>query len=169
MIILKSSDTQVTMTDLGSIYTLPNNQPVVPLICEPAFNNLTPDEKLYTHYLSRASWHGSLIIPFQISPEAPLIIALLLSIFYYDQDVSKLKKNALANNVSEDEFQVSETPIILKNKEKFELNFFFIFFPGIFGLQCRYSRQHGKLQIIRGHKVHPEFTIGKVSYNYKVQ
>lgn len=128
MIILKSSDTQVTMTDLGSIYTLPNNQPVVPLICEPAFNNLTPDEKLYTHYLSRASWHGSLIIPFQISPEAPLIIALLLSIFYYDQDVSKLKKNALANNVSEDEFQVSETPIILKNKEKFELNFFSFFF-----------------------------------------
>lgn len=93
--------------DDKSHYTLPNNQPVVLLQCEPAFNALSQNEKLYAHYLSRASWYGSFITTIQISPESPLILALLHNIFLLDPNIPKLKETALAANVTEDEFTVS--------------------------------------------------------------
>ncbi|GBN12506.1 hypothetical protein AVEN_17635-1 [Araneus ventricosus] len=45
---------------------LPNNTPFILLECEEAFNQLSEKEKLYSHYLSRASWLGSLIISMQV-------------------------------------------------------------------------------------------------------
>ena len=34
-------------------------------------DQLTPSEQLYSHYLSRASWWGGLIVLLQTSPESP--------------------------------------------------------------------------------------------------
>lgn len=49
-----------------SDYVLPNNQPVVLLDCNVAFNALTKEEKLYAHHLSRACWNGGLIVLIQV-------------------------------------------------------------------------------------------------------
>ena len=60
-----------------SHYTLPNDQPVVTLDASDAFGGLTERERLYAHYLSRASYYGSLIVLVQTSPEAPHIFRLI--------------------------------------------------------------------------------------------
>lgn len=94
------------MSDDLSLYTLPNDQPVVVLDCTTAFNALTTKEKLYAHYLSKASWYGGLIVLVQTSPESPLIFALIQKIFA-NEPIADLKKSALAAGVSEDQFTVS--------------------------------------------------------------
>ncbi len=50
-----------------SHYILPLDQPVVNLDCSEAFNGLTDQEKLYTYYLSQASWYGGLIVNVQVN------------------------------------------------------------------------------------------------------
>jgi hypothetical protein len=55
----------VTMSDVSQ-FVLPNDQPVVSLDCEEAFNALTNQEKLYAHYLSQAAWAGGLIVFVQV-------------------------------------------------------------------------------------------------------
>lgn len=94
------------MSDDISLFTLPNNQPVVSLKCENAFNALTTNEKLYAHYLSQASWNGGLIVFMQTSPESPLIFALLHKIFI-QETIDELRKSALDAGVSENDFMVS--------------------------------------------------------------
>ncbi|XP_046826415.1 dipeptidyl peptidase 3 isoform X1 [Vespa crabro] len=92
-----------TMSDDISLYTLPNNQPVVSLECETAFKSLTLKEKLYAHYLSQAAWNGGLIVQLQTSQESPLIFALLHKIFL-SESISDLKKTVLEAGISENEF-----------------------------------------------------------------
>ncbi|XP_076283188.1 dipeptidyl peptidase 3 isoform X2 [Lasioglossum baleicum] len=92
------------MSDETSLFTLPNNQPIILLECETAFNALTTKEKLYAHYLSRAAWHGGLIVFVQTSPESPLLFALLHKIFI-SENVGELKKSALDAGVTEKEFE----------------------------------------------------------------
>ncbi|XP_003707368.2 dipeptidyl peptidase 3 [Megachile rotundata] len=91
------------MSDDISLFTLPNNQPIISLECETAFNALTKNEKLYAHYLSQAAWHGGLIVFVQTSPESPLIFALLHKIFI-TETIDELKKSAFDVGINEDEF-----------------------------------------------------------------
>ncbi|CAG2060189.1 unnamed protein product, partial [Timema podura] len=48
-------------------YSLPNDYPIVELECQVAFDALSNKQKLYAHYLSLASWHGSLAVYLQIT------------------------------------------------------------------------------------------------------
>lgn len=94
------------MSEDISLFTLPNNQPIIALECDTAFNALTKKEKLYAHYLSQAAWNGGLIVYVQTSPESPLLFALLHKIFL-SETINELKNSAFNAGVSEDEFTVS--------------------------------------------------------------
>lgn len=51
-----------------SQYIVPMGQSVANLDCSTAFDGLTAKEKLYTYYLSQASWAGGLICLVQVTP-----------------------------------------------------------------------------------------------------
>ncbi|XP_075044760.1 dipeptidyl peptidase 3 isoform X2 [Mixophyes fleayi] len=87
-----------------SQYSLPNDLPVALLDCEEAFSLLSVEEKLYTHFLSRASFYGGLIVLFQTSPESPAIYILLNRLFRA-QGPSVLHEVALLQKITEDEYQ----------------------------------------------------------------
>lgn len=78
------------------------------LNCGSAFSGLTEKEKLYAHYLCRASWEGSLICLLQTSPESPGIFLLLQNLFHAEP-IEKLVERLLRieNGPSEDEVEVS--------------------------------------------------------------
>nr|CAD7401437.1 unnamed protein product [Timema poppensis] len=84
-------------------YSLPNDYPIVELECQVAFDALSNKQKLYAHYLSLASWHGSLAVYLQTSPESPLIFSLLTKVFS-NEPIDELKKAALIKGFSEDNF-----------------------------------------------------------------
>lgn len=78
------------------------------LNCDSAFSGLTEKEKLYAHYLCRASWEGSLICLLQTSPESPGIFLLLQNLFHAEP-IEKLVERLLRieNGPSKDEVEVS--------------------------------------------------------------
>ena len=91
---------------VNSPFHLSNKKPVVELDCSVAFKALTNQEKLYAHYLSKASWYGSLVVLIQTSPEAPLIFQLLYRLFH-GETVSSLREKAISLTFTEDDFTVN--------------------------------------------------------------
>lgn len=64
-----------------SHFLIPNEVPFNFLECKEAFEGLTCKEKLYSHYICRASWQGALICLLQTSPESPGIFLLFQKLF----------------------------------------------------------------------------------------
>ncbi|XP_012580585.1 PREDICTED: dipeptidyl peptidase 3 [Condylura cristata] len=85
-------------------YILPSDIGVSSLDCREAFRLLSPTERLYAHHLSRAAWYGGLAVLLQTSPEAPYIYALLSRLFRA-QDPDQLRQHALAEGLTEEEYQ----------------------------------------------------------------
>jgi len=94
-----------TMSEVDMNYfILPNEQPVVPLECRTAFENLSNKEKCYAHHLSKASWYGGLIVLLQTSVESAQLFSLLHQI-YRHEPIEDLKVMALEKcGLTEDEF-----------------------------------------------------------------
>lgn len=86
-----------------SQYVLPNEQPFCILQASEAFAALSEQEKLYAHYLSRASFYGGLIVLIQTSPESPQIFRLLHRM-NGAQSVDELKATATESGLSEEDF-----------------------------------------------------------------
>ena len=66
-----------TASQARAQFVFPDDQPLVRLDASTAWDHLTTSEQLYSHYLSRASWWGGLVVLLQTSPESP-------DIFRYD-------------------------------------------------------------------------------------
>lgn len=65
-----------------------------------AFAGLTPREQRYAYHLSQASWHGSLAVLHQTSPESPLIFHLLQRVLGA-QPTAELREAARAAGVAD--------------------------------------------------------------------
>ncbi|XP_051903615.1 dipeptidyl peptidase 3 [Hippocampus zosterae] len=89
---------------VDSQYFLPNDIGISALDCAEAFRLLSPQEKMYAHYLSRASWYGGLAVLLQTSPESPVIFVLLQRIFR-KQSPGQLEAVATAAGLSSEEYQ----------------------------------------------------------------
>ncbi|XP_070622351.1 dipeptidyl peptidase 3 [Erythrolamprus reginae] len=89
---------------VDSHYVLPNDIGIAALDCAEAFELLSPEEKLYAHYLSRACWYGGLAVLLQTSPESPAIYVLLSRIFR-TQDPSELQEVARSLGIADEEYQ----------------------------------------------------------------
>uniref|UniRef100_A0A8C9X434 Dipeptidyl peptidase 3 n=1 Tax=Sander lucioperca TaxID=283035 RepID=A0A8C9X434_SANLU len=89
---------------VDSQYYLPNEIGVSALDCSVAFHLLSPQEKMYAHYLSRAAWYGGLAVLLQTSPESADIFVLLQRIFR-KQTPAQLEQVATAAGLSSEEYQ----------------------------------------------------------------
>lgn len=119
-------------------YYLPNDIGVSALDCSEAFRLLSPQEKMYAHYMSRAAWYvlhlhtfcqgktawskafltsrwlcgyryGGLAVLLQTSPESANIFVLLQRMFR-KQNPAQLQQVASAAGLSDDEYKVSISP-----------------------------------------------------------
>ncbi|XP_048371452.1 dipeptidyl peptidase 3 isoform X2 [Sphaerodactylus townsendi] len=89
---------------VDSQYILPNDIGIANLDCTEAFQLLSPEERLYAHYLSRACWYGGLVVLLQTSPEAPAIYALISRLFRV-QEPARLGELAHSLGLSDEEYQ----------------------------------------------------------------
>ncbi|MBW0514372.1 hypothetical protein O181_054087 [Austropuccinia psidii MF-1] len=64
-----------------SRYQADSNPPICSLNVSSSFNSLTKTEKLYAHWMSRASWEGARIIMNQWTPQAEDLFDFILSLF----------------------------------------------------------------------------------------
>lgn len=70
-----------TMGDTTSLHTVPKKVPYLALRVAEAFNALTPQERLYAHYLQRASWAGLAICAEQLSVESRPLLQRFYALF----------------------------------------------------------------------------------------
>nr|XP_057942495.1 dipeptidyl peptidase 3 [Doryrhamphus excisus]XP_057942496.1 dipeptidyl peptidase 3 [Doryrhamphus excisus] len=89
---------------VDSQYYLPNDIGISSLGCTEAFRLLSSQEKMYAHYLSRASWYGGLAVLLQTSPESPAIFVLLQRIFR-KQTPAQLENVARAVGLTSAQYQ----------------------------------------------------------------
>ncbi|XP_067877507.1 dipeptidyl peptidase 3 [Heterodontus francisci] len=89
---------------VDSQYVLPNDIGISLLDCQDAFRLLSKGEKMYAHYISRASWYGGLVVLLQTSPESPAIYVLLQKLFRA-QPLSELQEAATAVGMTSEEYQ----------------------------------------------------------------
>ncbi|XP_008331494.1 dipeptidyl peptidase 3 isoform X2 [Cynoglossus semilaevis] len=99
-----SSTLNLNLKMVDSQFYLPNDIGISALDCGEAFRLLSPQEKMYSHYLSRAAWYGGLAVLLQTSPESAEIFVLLQKIFR-KQTPSQLAEVATAAGLSADEYQ----------------------------------------------------------------
>jgi dipeptidyl-peptidase-3 len=69
-----------------------------------AWTHLSKAEKNYAYFLSKAAWEGALMVPHQISYEAPAIMLLFLN-YFQTKDMPILKKSATDAGVSEEDWR----------------------------------------------------------------
>uniref|UniRef100_A0A8D3BUB4 Dipeptidyl peptidase 3 n=1 Tax=Scophthalmus maximus TaxID=52904 RepID=A0A8D3BUB4_SCOMX len=103
---------------VDSLYYLPNDIGVSALDCGKAFRLLSPQEKKYAHYLSRAAWYGGLAVLLQTSPESADIFVMLQRIFR-KQTPSTLAQVATAAGLSSEEYQ-DKLEALVKASQAFE-------------------------------------------------
>uniref|UniRef100_A0A3Q3WMX7 Dipeptidyl peptidase 3 n=1 Tax=Mola mola TaxID=94237 RepID=A0A3Q3WMX7_MOLML len=89
---------------VDSQYYLPNDIGVSALDCGEAFRLLSPQEKMYAHYISRAAWYGGLAVLLQTSPESANIYVLLQRIFR-KQTPAQLEQVATTAGLKAEEYQ----------------------------------------------------------------
>ena len=85
------------------------NAPICRLEVKKHFETLTEKEKLYAHYISRASWEGTKVLAGQLSEESPVIFDLLMGILRNKEDSTKVGDlDALrqVSGVSEEDFKL---------------------------------------------------------------
>jgi len=92
----------IRMSSSLSQFVFPDDQPVTRLDAGTAFNQLTQGEQLYSHYLSRASWWGGLVVLVQTSQESPDIFRLIHRV-NTGQELGSMKKAALDAGLTEQE------------------------------------------------------------------
>lgn len=86
-----------------SIY-IPNQSSIQQISCQKAFSNLSPKEKIYSYYFTRACWSGCKICYFQRSFEAPALFYLFYRIFELESP-TKIREKLKNNEYSDDEIQ----------------------------------------------------------------
>ncbi|XP_053298335.1 dipeptidyl peptidase 3 [Pleuronectes platessa] len=99
-----SSSVNLCLKMVDSQYYLPNDIGISALDCGEAFRLLSPQEKMYSHYLSRSAWYGGLAVLLQTSPESADIFVLLQKIFR-KQTPSQLAQVVTAAGLSSEEYQ----------------------------------------------------------------
>lgn len=101
--VIISTPTTVDQETMTSEHIIENDTPIIELDCKSSFERLTKQERLYTHFLSKASWVGSLITLYQTSIESPIIFSLFNRIFS-KQDITQLKELAASLGFSDDDW-----------------------------------------------------------------
>ena len=86
-----------------STHVVPLATPLSCLQAQEAFAGLSPREKLYCHYISRAAWEGGSVCLFQTSPESVPIFLLLRELF--SRQTPDSLGAAVKDSVTEDEFR----------------------------------------------------------------
>eukprot|EP00347_Sterkiella_histriomuscorum_P003337 403364678 len=68
------------------------------------WSQLTDQEKNYAYYIYKASWAGALMVPHQISYEAPALFAMFL-LYFKGKNFQELEQHASQQGVTSDQWQ----------------------------------------------------------------
>lgn len=89
---------------MSSLFTVPEAVPYYPLNVAAAFKELTPKQRLYSHYMLQASWLGTSVCAGQLSQESLPLLRSFYKLFKA-HPAPALKDMALKAGVSEQEYK----------------------------------------------------------------